>query len=94
MSTTSPQAVGEPIRVTIDSNFNFNPDPVSVPVGGSVIWVNTDTMIHTATADNGSFDTGNIPGGASSQPIKFNAAGSVPYHCTPHPFMTGTVIVT
>src|SRR4029077_6078058 len=38
--------------------FVYGPDPVTVQAGGKVIWQNEDTAPHTATADDGSFDTG------------------------------------
>ena len=40
------------------SNFSFSPDPVTVPVGGTVKWTNDDNATHTITADDGSFDSG------------------------------------
>jgi plastocyanin len=80
------------VTVTI-ADFTYTPDPVQVPVGGSVQWVNSDDMVHTATADDGTWNTGNIPGNSSSQPIQFNKAGASPYHCIPHPGMRGTVQV-
>jgi plastocyanin len=43
--------------------FTYGPDPVVVQTGGKVIWQNQDTAPHTATADDGSFDTGTIERG-------------------------------
>ncbi len=80
-------------QVTI-SNFAFS--SLTVSVGTSVTWMNMDTITHTATADSSSafqFDTGNIAPGGTSTPIVFNTVGSFPYHCTPHPFMHGTIVV-
>ncbi len=73
-------------------NFAFSPDPVTVNVGDSVTWTNNDNVPHTATADDDSFDTGNLDNGGSDS-ITFNTAGEFPYHCEVHPEMTGTVIV-
>lgn len=72
----------------------FQPNPVNVKAGDTVVWQNGDSMRHTATADDGSFDTGNIAAGGSSKPIAFSEAGSVPYHCEIHPSMTATVAVS
>src|SRR3954453_4021385 len=41
-------------------NFSYSPDPVRVETGGKVIWQNMDPAPHTATADDGSFDTGTL----------------------------------
>jgi plastocyanin len=84
---------GQSVQVLIH-NFAYNPTPVNVPVGGSVVWVNNDNMTHTATADDDSWDTGDIPAGASSSPVKFSSAGASGYHCDPHPAMKGTVQVS
>jgi plastocyanin len=91
MSATPTPAM-QPVQVVIQ-NFTYNPDPIPVPVGGSVVWVNKDSMDHTATADDGSWDTGSIAPGTQSSPIQFSNPGPSTYHCTPHPFMTGTVQV-
>lgn len=74
------------------ANFAFAPATVTVTVGDTVTWTNTDAIVHTATASDGSWDTGDIAEGASAS-ITFQAAGTFAYICTPHPTMTGTVIV-
>lgn len=77
--------------VTIE-NLEFTPNVIRLEPGQAVTWVNRDEYPHTATANDGSFDTGTFEPGASSQ-IVFEKPGSYPYYCTPHPFMTATIIV-
>ncbi len=72
--------------------FTYQPDPVVVQVGGKVIWQNEDTAPHTATADDGSFDTGTIEKGKIGSET-FKAAGTFTYFCEIHPTMHGTVEV-
>ena len=73
-------------------NSVFNPAAFTVTVGGTVTWINDDSMVHTVTADDGSFNSSDIqPGGTYSR--TFNTAGSNPYHCIHHVGMTGTVSV-
>jgi plastocyanin len=72
--------------------FTYQPDPVTVQVGGKVIWQNEDAAPHTATADDGSFDTGTIEQGKLKSET-FKQAGSYPYFCEIHPDMRGTVEV-
>jgi plastocyanin len=72
--------------------FTYQPDPVVVQVGGKVIWQNEDTAPHTATADDGSFDTGNLLRGKIKSET-FKEAGTFPYYCAVHPTMHGTVEV-
>ena len=74
------------------SGFAFSPATVTVTEGDTVTWSNSDAVAHTATAEDGSFDTGSI-GGGSSDFVTFDAAGTFAYHCTIHPSMTGTVVV-
>ena len=72
--------------------FTYGPDPVTVQEGGKVIWLNRDTAPHTATADDGSFDTGTIERGKLGSET-FKQAGTYPYFCEIHPTMHGTVEV-
>ena len=72
--------------------FTYQPDPVVVQVGGKVIWQNQDTAPHTATADDGSFDTGTIEKGKLGSET-FKDAGTFTYFCEIHPTMHGTVEV-
>jgi plastocyanin len=72
--------------------FTYQPDPVVVKVGGKVIWQNQDTAPHTATADDGSFDTGVIEKGKLGSET-FKQAGTYTYFCEIHPTMHGTVEV-
>jgi plastocyanin len=72
--------------------FTYQPDPVVVQAGGKVIWQNEDTAPHTATADDGSFDTGTIEKGKLGS-ATFKEAGTFTYFCEIHPTMHGTVEV-
>ena len=75
------------------SGFSFSPASVTVSVGDTVTWTNSDAQAHTATADNASWDSGTIGGSGGTGAVSFSTAGSFPYHCTIHPTMTGTVTV-
>jgi plastocyanin len=74
------------------SGFAFVPPAVTVTVGDTVTWTNSDGVGHTATADDASFTTGTIAGGASDS-VTFSTAGTFAYHCAIHPAMTGTITV-
>src|SRR4249920_1743338 len=73
-------------------DFAYDPDPVTIQVGGKVIWQNEDAAPHTATADGGSFDTGTIERGKIKSET-FKQAGTFSYFCEIHPTMHGTVEV-
>ena len=77
--------------VTI-SDFKFAPKSVTVNEGDSVTFTNDGPTLHTATAEDGSFDTGNLDKG-DSDTVTFDSPGTIAYICTPHPFMKGTVVV-
>jgi plastocyanin len=72
---------------------SFSPSPDTVNVGQTVAWHNAAGATHTATANGGAFNTGNIGAGKTSAAITMNTAGSFPYHCSIHPSMTGTLVV-
>ena len=74
------------------ADFAFAPKTLTINAGDRVRWTNSDTVAHTATAANGSFDTGLIDQGASAS-VRFTQAGTYRYTCTPHPTMTGTIRV-
>jgi plastocyanin len=75
------------------SGFSYSPASVTVNVGDTVTWTNSDAQAHTATADDASWDTGNIGGSGGTGAVTFATAGTFPYHCNIHPQMTGTVTV-
>lgn len=75
------------------SGFAFSPRELAVAVGDTVTWANADAQGHTATADDGAFDTGTI-GGNSSKAVTLTTAGTFAYHCRIHPAMTATLFVS
>ncbi|MCS7129347.1 MAG: plastocyanin/azurin family copper-binding protein [Candidatus Caldarchaeum sp.] len=74
----------------------YSPASVRVQAGynSTVIWVNAETVnvAHTVTSDQGLFDSG-LFGRGERWVFTFARAGIYPYHCTPHPWMVGTVTV-
>jgi plastocyanin len=78
--------------VTIQG-FAFHPGAITVSVGDTVTWANHDSADHTATASDGSFDTGTLGRGQSGSHT-FTRAGTFSYVCSIHPNMHGTVVVT
>ena len=73
-------------------DFSYDPDPVTIQAGGKVIWINRDSEPHTATADDGSFDTGTLEEGKLKSE-SFKDPGEYPYFCEIHPQMRGTIEV-
>jgi plastocyanin len=84
----------QPADVVRIVDFGFSPVQVTVPKGGKVTWVNCSGAAtqHTSTADGGAWDSESLPQYAIFEQ-DFATAGSFPYHCEPHPFMKGTIVV-
>jgi len=92
----APSEGGTPVSIPLGAstlgNRAFAPDQLEIAVGGTVTWTNTDTVAHTTTADQGSWDSGSVaPGGKFSS--TYSTAGTFPYHCAIHPGMVGTITV-
>ncbi|WP_101477189.1 cupredoxin domain-containing protein [Candidatus Nitrosotalea bavarica] len=81
---------------------NFTPKTITTQLGVNnlVIWKNTSEAAHTVTPDkpfkdgyNGAFGSpGVIKPGATYQFV-FTQEAVIPYHCEPHPWMTGTITI-
>ncbi|MBZ4322144.1 plastocyanin/azurin family copper-binding protein [Streptomyces huiliensis] len=75
-------------------DFAFHPGELTVNVGETVTWTNDDTETdHTVTADDGSFGSAPFPPRGTFSHT-FTTRGRVPYHCSLHSTMRGTVTVT
>lgn len=78
--------------IVVMNRFTFRQSEIRVPVGGRVSWINCDQEPHTSTADEGAWASPFLdPGDAFTQ--TFATAGTFTYHCEPHAFMTGRVVV-
>jgi quinohemoprotein ethanol dehydrogenase len=73
-------------------SFAFAPASVDVAVGTAVTWTNNDSVTHTVTADDKSFDSGNLDPGKTFS-FTFTKAGTYTYHCAIHPNMKATIVV-
>ena len=70
----------------------FGANPLTVPVGTTISWLNNDSTTHTSVADGSQWSSGNIPPGGRFN-FTFNSAGRFTYHCQIHPNMVGTLVV-
>jgi LPXTG-motif cell wall-anchored protein len=87
-----PAAVAAATENVTISDFQFTPAQITVQQGDTVTWTNEGPTAHSATASDGSFDTGIFSAGGSRSQT-FDEAGTFAYICTPHPNMHGTVVV-
>jgi plastocyanin len=84
-----------PSTIVTMKNFRFDPPNITVAQGTEVLWVNNDQVArHTVTADDGAFDSGDVPPSGSFSFTYNVQPGTYAYHCIHHaPTMTGTVNV-
>jgi len=74
------QAAGKTISI---KDFQYSPADLAVKVGETVTITNSDTVPHTVTARDGSFNV-QVPASGSAT-LTVPKAGSHPYYCTIHP---------
>lgn len=96
-STDDQPPAGSGQAVVRISNFAFHPSEVTVEAGTEVIWVNCEGSggaAHTTTSDDGLWDSPLLsPADEGRYTRTFDEVGRFDYHCTPHPFMKGAVVV-
>src|ERR1051325_1333943 len=71
--------------------FAFEPAEMTIGVGESITWVNTDGVPHTSTEVNRQW--GNVLITDESFAYTFDTPGTYPYYCEIHPAMVGTITV-
>lgn len=81
-AAVAPNAAAQQIAIDIVDN-SFTAAKISVPVGASVVWANTGQKKHTVTADDGSFESGELVNGASFAHT-FDTPGTYQYFCAFH----------
>ena len=94
-----PALVAAAAPVTVETLAStFSPATLTHEVGSKVMFKNTSTFPHTATADDGSFDTGLIKVGETKS-IVLLKVGKFPFYCQYHGAaggvgQSGTITVT
>jgi len=73
--------------------WSYSPSRIRIRAGTAVTFTNIGELNHTATAfPKHEWDTGDLANG-ESKAITFTEPGSYYYICTPHPWMSGQIIV-
>jgi plastocyanin len=99
--TTTPTPVISPSRtasvsdntITIVKN-TFRPANMTVNVGSTVRWLNSDDHPHRIEFADKAFSTSAfLLGSSQSFSQRFDRAGTYDYDCTIHPYMQGTITV-
>jgi plastocyanin len=84
-----PSAAAAAVKI---DNFVFGPPTITVPVGTTVTWTNSDDIPHTAVSTDGVFKS-KVMDTDEKFSYTFTKAGTYPYYCTIHPKMTGKIVV-
>jgi amicyanin len=92
-----PVALGAPAGAAIAADVDmaavkFAVETITISAGQAVRWTNRDPVEHTVTFDGTEPGSPVIPPNGSYV-HRFERPGTYTYHCTPHPFMKGVVIV-
>jgi len=90
-------------------DFKYSKPNIKIKKGTKVTWTNRDTMEHNVMMDHQNSDSAhdapsndelksNVLAGpllakGESYSFTFNEASTAPYHCSPHPYMKGSVTV-
>jgi len=77
----------------INTTESYSPTIIQIITGTTVTWTNNDSIVHTVTDLNGTFDSHLILPNTIWKHDFFNG-GKYNYFCTLHPWMKGLVIVT
>jgi plastocyanin len=89
LTPSTPQAQQASVQI---KDFQFTPSKVTIKVGGTVTWTNEGSSVHTVTADDGSFDSGDLQKGKTFSQT-FDSTGTFSYHCSIHSSMKAQVVV-
>lgn len=85
-----------PVRATTFEveieDFTFVPGGLHINIGDAIEWRNRDDIMHSATSDDGIWDSGLLAIDETFTFV-FTTEGIYPYHCSPHPFMVDTIVV-
>ena len=90
LATSAVQAAGRQVTVQI-ANMRFGQIPSDLKVGDTIVWQNRDSVPHTVTARDKSFDLRLNP--HQSAQLTLSKAGSTAFYCIYHAQMRGTLAV-
>lgn len=93
-STSADEVLSGTVEMDIAGSAYQKPD-ITVKKGTTVVWTNQDSIQHDVTPDEESdaFTGSELLSRGQSYNFTFDTVGTFTYHCTPHPFMTGSVTV-
>jgi plastocyanin len=92
-AVAAPGATSGPVDVAI-MDFAFAPETVTVKAGTTVTWTNHDSEAHTVRTTKSTAVKSDVLATDATFSFTFTTPGEYAYHCSIHPEMHGTVVVT
>ena len=84
MALSSASSASAQAATTINMNATtFDQPQLQIAAGSTVMWNNPSGLVHTVTADDSSFDSGDVPNSGQFS-MEFDTPGTYAYHCTYH----------
>jgi len=81
------------VKVGDTKEYSYSPARIRIQAGTTITFTNVGKLNHTATAfPRNEWDTGDLASG-QSKAITFTQPGMYYHICTPHPWMSGQIIV-
>jgi plastocyanin len=95
-ATTAPATTMGQVKITEQNGkYGFDPAMTTVAKGTTVTWMNASDAPHTVTSDAGStLASSTLAPSGGTFSFTFMQPGTYTYHCTIHPYMKGTIVVT
>jgi plastocyanin len=91
-STPADAAAAKTVRIDI-KDYAYSKEKVTVKVGTRIVWTNRDDMRHDVTRDGKAGPKSKLLDQGKRYTWTATKAGTFTYHCSPHPFMKGTIVV-
>lgn len=80
------------VHIVVIEAMQFSPQKLEVKVGDTIVWKNKDPFPHTVTAEDRSFDSGEIAENRTWK-LKTRKMGAASYFCKLHSTMKGSLVV-
>jgi amicyanin len=90
--STANAAAAKTVKIDI-KDFEYSKPKITIKVGTKVRWTNRDDMEHNATSSKKGGPRGALLAKGKSYTWTAKKTGTFTYHCSPHPFMEGTIVV-
>jgi plastocyanin len=94
-ASAAPAQITSQVKIVeVNGKYMFEPATITIKKGSQVLWTNMSDAPHTVTSNTGAFQSPNTITEKQTFRFTFTTAGTFMYHCTVHPYMKATIIVT